>query len=66
MVNVFNNKIAVLPVSINGECSAGECVFVFRFPVNKLSAASASVDLNPVVGPCEYFILDRVIYFIPC
>jgi hypothetical protein len=39
-------------MSVNGLRSAGECVFVFSFQVNKLPAASSSIDVNPVVGPC--------------
>ena len=52
VINVFHNEIAALPMSVNGLRSAGECVFVFSFQVNKLPAASSSVDVNPVVGPC--------------
>ena len=66
VINVFHNEIATLPMSMNGLCSAGECVFIFSFQVNKLPSASSSVDLNPFVGPCEYFILVRVINDIPC
>ena len=52
VINVFHNKIAVLPMSVNGLRSAGECVFVFSFQVNKLPVASSLVDVNPFVGPC--------------
>jgi hypothetical protein len=52
VINVFHNEIATLPMSMNGLCSAGECVFIFSFQVNKLPSASSLVDLNPFVGPC--------------
>ena len=52
VINVFHNEVAALPMSANWLCSAGECVFIFSFRVNKLPAASSSVDLNPFVGPC--------------
>jgi hypothetical protein len=66
VINVFHNEIATLPMSANGFCSAGECVFMFSLQVNKLPAASSSIDVNPCVGPCEYFVLGWVIYYIPC
>ena len=66
MIEVFHNEIAALPVSFDGLRISRECVFIFSFQVNKLPAASATVDPNPFVSPCEYLILVRVINDIPC
>jgi hypothetical protein len=52
VINVFHNEVATLPMSANGLRSAGECVFILSFQVNKLPAASSLVDLNLFIGPC--------------
>ena len=61
MINVFHNEIAALPMSANGLRTEGECIYAFSFQINKLPVASSSIDVNPCIGPCEYFILGGVI-----
>ena len=66
VIEVFHNERAALPMSVDGLRMSRECIVIFAFKVNKLPAASPSVDPNPFVGPCEYFIPMRVINDIPC
>ena len=66
MINVLHYEVAALPMSVNGLCIAGECVFVFSSQVNKLPSSSLSVDANLLVGPCQYFIFVGVIDEISC
>jgi hypothetical protein len=66
VIEVFHNERAALPMSVNGVRISRECVFIFSFQVNKLPVAALLVDLNPIVSPFEYFILVRVINYIPC